>query len=147
MSHHPIRVAGTVLAAAAVALVPSAAAATTVVVQAGGPVVAGGGSDAALPYLVDQTGVTLLGGAVFEAHGHVNITLVDGSQRHIHLDPDNGQPGGVWIGRSHIPWSAFGLEPPFAVTWVQVAGYDEHFGEGGQPPVVVAPPTEPTGPY
>ena len=105
------------------------------------------GSDAPTPYTVDSQGVTLPAGTTFPAHGHVNINGSAGGAG-IHFDPNNGHPGGQWIGQSFIPWSAFGLECGDTVTWVQVSLYNEHYGEGGQPTVSVYcepsdPPAEP----
>lgn len=107
------------------------------------------GSDGPTPYTVNASGVTLPAGETFQANGHVNIKyVVDGDHavktKGIHFDPNNNQPGGAWIGKSNIPWSGFGLTGKFCVTWVQVAGYNEHFGEGGQQPVCVGDtPTTP----
>lgn len=98
-----------------------------------------GGSDSATTYTVDANGVTLASGETFKANGHVNITANKPS-KNIHFDPNNNQPGGAWIGKSNIPWSAFGLTGDFCVSWVQVDGYNEHFGEGGQAPFCTNPP-------
>jgi hypothetical protein len=127
MSHRTTRVLASVVAAAALVVVPAVAA------QAGG-------SDDPTPYAVDAAGVTLPSGRTFAAHDHVNVrtNLGDGN-RNVHLDPNNGHPGGRWIGATTIPWSAFGLDGDFCVTWVQVAGFNEHFGEGGQAPWCTAP--------
>src|SRR5690606_39847335 len=42
-----------------------------------------------------------------------------------------------------IPWSAFGIPDGSEVRWVQVHGFNEHCGEGGQKPIPVAPKPEP----
>lgn len=99
---------------------------------------ASAGSDSPTPYTVDESGVTLPAGVVFPAHGHVNLTTSQGGKG-VHFDPNNGHPGAAWIGAGFIPWSAFGLVGCDSVSWVQVHGFDEHYGEGGQPAVVVAP--------
>lgn len=100
--------------------------------------VSAGGSDGSVPYTVTATGVTLSGGAKFEAHGHVNWKTTAGNFG-VHFDPNNGHPGGKWIGKA-----TFKFTPPLApgecLTWVQVHGFNEHFGEGGQEPICV--PTE-----
>lgn len=94
-----------------------------------------GGSDAPPPYTVDAAGVTLPAGHVFVDGGHVNIRTTSGSYG-IHFEALNNQPSGEWIGASFLPWSAFGLDPAtVCVEWVQVAEFNEHFGEGEQPPV------------
>lgn len=115
-------------------LAPSTAAAT-------------GGSDSPTPYQVTTVGVQLPTGDTFQAHGHVNVRYFDsdGIQRSsgIHFDPNNDHPGGQWIGESFIPWSAFGIDQGSRITWVQVHGYNQHFGEGGQKPVPVGPKPDP----
>lgn len=98
-----------------------------------------GGSDSPTPYTVTATGINLP--RPLAAHDHVNIRLTDGTSRGLHLDPNNGHPGARWIGASFLPWSALGITDG-CVSWVQVAGYDEHFGEGGQSPVCLS--TTPT---
>lgn len=94
------------------------------------------GSDSPTPYTVDKTGITLPAGQTFPAHGHVNVrwTNPDGAAG-VHFDPNNGQPGGVWIGQPSIPWTAFGVPAGACVAWVQVSTFNEHFGEGGPPPM------------
>lgn len=103
-----------------------------------------GGSDSPTPYDVTVDGVTLPEGEVFLAHGHINVRI-DGVGYGIHFDPNNGHPGGAWIGESFIPWTAFGIESG-CIEWVQIHGFNEHFGEGGQDPVCIdepAPEPEP----
>ena len=111
----------------------------TFVVAFASPAVAG--SDSPTPYTVTAQGITFP--APLEAHGHVNVRLTNGSSRGLHLDPNNGHPGAAWIGASFLPWSALGITGS-CVAWVQVAGYNEHFGEGGQSPVCLAPTPAPT---
>lgn len=100
-----------------------------------------GGSDSPTPYTVSVQGVTLPEGQTFAAHGHVNYktTLRSGG---MHFDPNNNQPGGAYIGKSFFP---IDLKPGECITWVQVHGFNEHFGEGKQEPVCApeAPPTDP----
>ena len=107
-----------------------------------------GGSDSPTPYTVDQFGITLPDGVVFEGGGHVNIQTTAGN-RGIHFESLNNQPSGFWIGKSFLPWSAFGEFPEtFCVTWVQLSQFNEHYGEGGQPSVCIGGPTPtptPTG--
>ena len=101
-----------------------------------GPAVAG--SDSPPPYTVAAQGITFP--RPLEAHGHVNVRLSDGTSRGLHLDPNNGRPGAQWIGATTLPWSALSITGG-CVAWVQVAGYNEHFGEGGQSPVCLTTPT------
>ncbi len=95
------------------------------------PTTAQAGSDSPTPYTVTAEGITLPAGVTFPAHGHVNWRT-SWAQHGIHFDPNNGQPGGKYIGESFIP---FNLEPGECVTWIQVSLFDEHFGEGGQDPI------------
>ena len=111
----------------------------TFVVAFASPAVAG--SDSPTPYTVTAQGITFP--APLEAHGHVNVRLTNGSSRGLHLDPNNGHPGAQWIRAAFLPWSALGITGG-CVSWVQVAGYNEHFGEGGQEPVCLAPTPTPT---
>lgn len=105
-----------------------------------------GGSDSPTPYQVTTVGVHLPAGDTFQAHGHVNVRYFDGDgiqqTSGIHFDPNNDHPGGQWIGESFIPWSAFGITEG-RIIWVQIHGYNQHFGEGGQKPVPVGPKPEP----
>ncbi len=114
-------------------------------IAVGSPAVASG-SDAPVPYTLDVQGVTLPGSDVFKANGHVNIKyLSKGSTKSagIHFDPNNNQPGGKWIGRNFIPWTAFAKDIE-CITWVQIDGYNQHYGEGGQKPLCITkPPTAP----
>lgn len=103
-------------------------------------------SDSPVPYTVAPTGVTLPAGQTFPAHGHINIkiTTADGTyirSVNMHFDPNNNQPGGAYIGQSFFPVS---LAEGECIGWVQIHGYNEHFGEGGQSPVcvVVVPPVK-----
>ena len=97
-----------------------------------------GGSDDPTPYTVDEDGITLAPGDAFEDNGHVNIEVdVAGELKKLNLHfesmnqaPDS--PKSYYIGKSFLPWSAFGLEGDFCVTWVQISLYNEHFGEGSQ---------------
>ncbi len=130
----------------------SAASCAVALVLAGPAAAAVAGSDSPTPYTVTAAGVTLPGSATFAANGHVNyaVTALDGSDRQrfgTHLDPNNGHPGGAFIGASSYPFTAATEAYPdgYCVVWVQVDGYDEHFGEGGQEPECTdAPPTPAT---
>lgn len=102
------------------------------------------GSDGVPPYKVGVEGITLPEGDTFPAHGHVNIKYTDfegNNERSagIHFDPNNNHPGGQWIGESFIPWTAFGLTEGFCITWVQIHGYNQHYGEGKHKSVCVPP--------
>ena len=96
------------------------------------------GSDGPTPYTVTATGVQLPEGDTFRAHGHINWRTTLGSGG-MHFDPNNGHPGGAFIGQSFFPIT---LAPGECITWVQISHYNEHFGEGGQAPVC-APKDEP----
>src|SRR5690625_768696 len=107
-----------------------------------------GGSDYPTPYDVRTDGIQLPEGDTFPADGHVNVRYVAAGESHeraanIHFDPNNNQPGGAWIGESFIPWDAFGITEGAQITWVQIHGYDEHYGEGGQKWTPVGPKPEP----
>lgn len=106
-----------------------------------------GGSDSPTPYIVDQTGITLPAGDTFRDNGHVNInSQPGGTNLHFEgkcINRTDAECAGArhdaaqFIGKSFIPWSAFGLSGDFCVSWVQISHYNEHFGEGGQAPVCV----------
>jgi hypothetical protein len=89
------------------------------------------GSDPQAPYTVTKEGVTLPAGTTFPAGGHVNWRTDRGSYG-IHFESLNNQPSGVYIGKSFLP---FNLAVGECVEWVQVSLYNEHYGEGGQPPI------------
>lgn len=113
----------------------------------GAPALAGG-SDSPTPYTVGLDGITLP--KPLEAHDHINVRANQGPSN-IHLDPNNNQPGGKWIGKTYVPWGAFGYDTEtLCVTWVQIAGYNQHFGEGGQQSVGKGcgstPPEKPADP-
>ncbi|SDH48435.1 hypothetical protein [Agrococcus jejuensis] len=122
-----------------------------------------GGSDAPTPYTVSASGVTLPDGQTFRANGHVNAQVIPVSQYTPgetyrargadwtpmqitrHFDPNNGQPGGAYIGQSYYPFSGAQQQLPadgYCVIWVQVDGFDEHFGEGGQDPICTTTPVD-----
>lgn len=101
----------------------------------GGTTAAFAGSDSPTPYTVTSEGVMLPEGMTFVDGGHVNVRTNQGN-RGIHFESLNNMPSGAWIGKSFLPWSAFGYDADaLCVEWVQVAEFDEHFGEGGQQPV------------
>jgi hypothetical protein len=89
------------------------------------------GSGSQMPYTVTKEGVTLPAGTTFPDSGHVNWRTDRGSYG-IHFESANGQPSGVYIGQSFLP---FDLADGECVVWVQVSLYDEHYGEGGQQPI------------
>lgn len=104
-------------------------------VLGGSAVAYAGGSDAHTPYTVDVNGITLPAGDTFPDGGHVNVKSNQGD-RGIHFESLNNQPSGQWIGKSFLPWEAFGFDiSDLCVTWVQISLYNEHFGEGGQSPI------------
>ncbi len=104
-----------------------------------------GTSNGPTPYTVGATGITLPGGAVFKDNQEINVTSSP-TGTNVHFEAKcvtrtdaecAGDPHTLaqYIGTSFIPWSAFHLSGSFCVSWVQVGGYNEHFGEGGQAPV------------
>lgn len=108
--------------------------AVTLVAAAGA---ASAGSDAATPYRVTATGLELPAGAVFELHGHVNVVYTSAlgtGARNVHLEGPGTRFADL-VGGSVLTWDRVGLPPDACITWVQVGGYDEHHGEGGQAPV------------
>jgi len=123
-----------------------AATAAALLLISAGPAAAGG-SDDEPPYQVTADGLTLPPGDAFRDGGHVNIRYTTpGAEQQgagIHFETLNGQPSAAYVGKQFLPWSALLGEVPagLCITWVQVAGYNEHFGEGGQEPVC-APTTE-----
>ncbi|WP_046529179.1 LPXTG cell wall anchor domain-containing protein [Cellulomonas sp. FA1] len=138
-------------------LTAPAAAAAAALTLVGAATSASAGSDSPTPYRVTPTGLELPAGDVFEVHGHVNVvytTAAGRASRNVHVEGP-GTPYADLAGTSTLTWDRAGLPADACVTWVQVAGYDEHHGEGGQapvcrtaatpPPVVppVAPPVTP----
>ncbi|WP_265522350.1 hypothetical protein [Oerskovia flava] len=116
-----------------------------------------GGSDSPTPYTVTAGGVRLPAGVTFESSGHVNYKATDltGADKKgfgTHFDPNNGQPGGIYIGAEFYDFAGAAAAFPegYCITWVQVSKYNEHFGEGGQEPVCTdtpgtTPPVTPPG--
>lgn len=115
-----------------------------------------GGSDDPTPYTLDIEGITLPAGETFPDNGHVNIRTTQGSFG-VHFESKcitrtDAECAGErhelaqFIGKDFIPWSAFGLVDEFCVEWVQISQYNEHFGEGGQPPLCNTPDTPPEPP-
>lgn len=101
------------------------------------------GSDGPTPYTVTEEGIYLPAGQVFQDNGHVNIKTSLGPAN-VHFEAKcitrtdaecagDRHAQAQFIGKSSIPWTAFGLgKKPFCVTWVQLSQYNEHYGEGGQ---------------
>ena len=88
-------------------------------------------------YTVTSDGVQLPDGQTFPAHGHINIKIVTADGQHIrdagiHFDPNNGHPGGQFIGQSFYPVN---LADGECIGWVQVHGFNYHFGESGEDPI------------
>lgn len=113
------------------------------------------------PFTVTAEGVSLPASETFPDGGHVNI-IATAPHNDLHFEAkcidrvdaecaalhDDAQ----FIGRSFIPWSAFGLTDG-CVSWVQVAGIPKHFGDAGEAPICLGctpsssplPETSPTG--
>ena len=104
-----------------------------------------------VPYTVSNGGVTLTDGSTYQAGGHVNYDVISCAQYKAscgtyknpgsgwtengygtNFDPNNGQPGGKYIGQTYYDFSAAAAAFPsgYCVTWVQLAQYNTHFGEG-----------------
>ncbi|GCE78491.1 hypothetical protein [Cellulomonas biazotea] len=103
-----------------------------------------GGSDDPTPYTVTAEGLTLPAGRTFVEHDHVNVRyVVDGETRSAMLHVQAATAQGAFAGRGDVRWSELGLPERYCVTWVEVSGYNEHFGEGGQRPVCTSDTTPP----
>ena len=102
-----------------------------------------GGSDSPTPYLVDESGITLPVGRVFGLSDvqDANVRLTDGTTLNIHF------PGAPYPadGAAALTWLGLGFGAGDCIEWVQLHGFNEHHGEGGQEPVCVptVPPVEP----
>jgi len=136
-----------------VRLTPAVVVASALVLAGPAGAAVAGGSDGPTPYTVTADGVTLPEGRAFVAHGHVNYRVVPlgggaSVELNVHLDPNNGQPGGANVGARTLDFAeaAERFSEGYCVTWVQVEGFDEHFGEGGQEPVCTTVPEEPATP-
>ena len=129
-------------------LTTTAATALTALTLVGAATSASAGSDSPTPYRVTGTGLELPPGAVFQVHGHVNVVYTSAAgraSRNVHIEGP-GTPFGDIAGASTLTWDRIGLPPDACITWVQVAGYDEHFGEGGQADVCRTPLPQPPAP-
>lgn len=114
-------------------------------VVSAGALRADAGSESPTPYTVDRTGITLPTGQAFPDNGHVNIRWNGGSAG-LHFESKcitrtDAECAGArheaaqYIGARFIPWTAFGVPADACIEWVQIAQYQEHYGEGGQSPV------------
>lgn len=122
----------------------------TTAILAATPAIAFAGSDSPTPYTVTADGVTLPTGRVFHEHDHVNYraTSLDGTggrDFNVHVENANGRSTAAHVGASSLDFddAAAAFPAGYCVTWVQVAGFDEHFGEGKQPPVCTPAPATP----
>ena len=90
-------------------------------------------------YILSSSSVNLSGGRTWPANSHMNFQWIPyadyrgtGSYRSrpsywtvnsggIHLDPNNNQPGGAYIGKNSIPFSAGASLPAsgYCIIWVQ----------------------------
>jgi hypothetical protein len=120
------------------------------------------GSDAPVPYTVTATSLTLPAGQTFDANSPIHSGVVEYIPlSQYRVGQTHQQPGSDWTpqhigfqvdrnigtamnGSSTMPFSptasggAFSSALPsdgYCITWVQVDGFDEHFGEGGQAPI------------
>lgn len=126
------------------------------------------GSDSPVPYTVSASGIQLPAGSTLSANGNNdgNVKIIARSDYRIgqtykntaawssiqsinfHLEGKVGFGLGM-EGKSVLPFDealsdgAFrGTLPStdYCIVWVQVGGFNEHFGEGGQTPVCTTPP-------
>jgi hypothetical protein len=103
-----------------------------------------GTSDGPTPYTVTPTALVLPAGATFTDGQEVNIHFTVGDAQFaedVHFEALNNQPYAEFIGESTLPWSSLIQGSSYCITWVQVGGYNEHFGEGDQAPVCYPEPT------
>lgn len=101
-----------------------------------------GGSDGEPPYAVTPTALVLPAGDALDAHDHVNVAYDLGRRTgsaNLHVEPGTGT--GRFVGRGSVTWQEVGVPAGACITWVQVSGYDEHYGEGHQRPVCTTGPT------
>lgn len=121
------------------------------------------GSDSPVPYTVTATSLTLPGTDTFSStlHNDGNVKYIPQSQYsagqtythpgaswsvatiNFHIE-SNAAHGAGMIGRSTLPFDPISSDGAFrstlplsgyCIVWVQVDGYNEHFGEGGQTPL------------
>lgn len=128
----------------AAAATPRSALATTALTLAASAVLlaatatgAAAGSDAPTPYRVTGTGLELPAGHVLGEHAHLNVLWTSptgAGATNVHVE-GAGTPWHDLLGAASVTWDRLGLPADACVRWVQVAGFDEHFGEGGQAPV------------
>lgn len=154
--------AATLLVAASLSLVGVAGSATAL----GSP----GTSDGPIPYSLTTTSLTLSSGHTFNSSSPTNdgnVKYIPLSQYvagqsythqgsnwtvlsiNFHIEQNAGF-GASMIGKSVLPFDTAasggalrGTLPStgYCIVWVQVDGYNEHFGEGGQTPLCTTPPT------
>ncbi|MEO6114839.1 MAG: hypothetical protein ABIP33_00480 [Pseudolysinimonas sp.] len=154
--------AATLLVAASLSLVGVAGSAAAL----GSP----GTSDGPIPYTLTTTSLTLSSGHTFTSSSPTNdgnVSYIPLSQYtagqtytshpaswtittinfHIEQNPHTGK---AMIGQSTLPFDQTSSDGAFrgtlpatgyCIVWVQVDGYNEHFGEGGQAPLCTTPPT------
>ncbi|MFC8193506.1 hypothetical protein ACFUMH_17770, partial [Cellulomonas sp. NPDC057328] len=109
---------------------------------------AAAGSDAPTPYRVTGAGLELPAGHVLGEHAHLNVLWTSpagGGATNVHVE-GAGTPWHDLLGAASVTWDRLGLPADACVRWVQVAGFDEHFGEGGQAPVCRTPSPAPAVP-
>lgn len=108
-----------------------------------------GGSDDPTPYTVDDYGVTLPAGRFFGFEDVQDANFRDVSGQTVNLHFEQGKSHAL-AGADYVSWESLGFDPAtVCIEWVQLHGFDEHMGEGGQEPVgtgcaVPEPETPPT---
>ena len=129
-----------------------------------------GTSDGPIPYSLTPTALTLSSGHTFNSSSPTNdgnvkyipLSQYSAGQSYTNQGPNwtvlninfhieqNAGFGAAMIGKTVLPFDtaasggAFrGTLPStgYCIVWVQVDGYNEHFGEGGQAPLCTTPPT------
>jgi hypothetical protein len=155
--------AATLLVAVSLSLVGVAGAADAL----GSP----GTSDGPIPYTLTTTSLTLSSGHTFNSSSptndgnlkyiplaqysagqsytsHPSSWTITNINFHIEQNPHTGK---AMIGASTLPFDQTASDGAFrgtlpstgyCIVWVQVDGYNEHFGEGGQAPLCTTPPTQ-----
>lgn len=98
-----------------------------------------GGSQDPTPYTIDPTGITLPAGRTFDYHDvqDANFTTTTGHTINLHFEEGRSH---ALAGTNSIAWTQLGFQPGECISWVQLHGFNEHFGAGGQDPACIPTP-------